>query len=381
MPFPTVSRKFLHTACCVAATAALLPALARGHDPLRTVRERADLVATESGRADVLGPVAEAESRRLASLAGADFVAAVRSLAAGGPLPAATRERLLHESVLRIGQGPLEDPAELELLRELSSYKSQATYMEPACRTDVEQALFPVAEAARQALDERIRREGQAEGERLFAAGDLRALIGQLSEERGPFAQGMIDAVYRGERITQVESAILGMNPVLVTHEPVATLLEGCCAVTRDPRTEERLIRHAPERIAIRVLGWVHTHGVGEAMPLFEAGISRTETASAAVVAMGSLAGTDGPARERLIALLADEDLGGAAALALSRCRDPQLVERLGAMLLAEPSRTVQARLALALRLERSPRAAELLAAFAGRPDADASLRAEVAGR
>ncbi len=376
---PTL-RSFLHGACGIAATLAAVPALAEGDAPQDIARDRAQWIAGVAA-AEALGPGAEAESARLAKLSGPELADALRALGARADLPTHTRERLLHESLLRIGQGPLQDAAELDLLRAFLEYKSEVTYLEPACRTHVEQPVFPIAEAARQALDRRVQLDGRLEGERLFAAGDLRALIGQLSEERGPFAQGMIDAVYTGERIPAIEAAILAMNPVLVSHEPVAALLEGCCAVSRDPRTEERIIRHAPERYALRVLGWVHTHGEEAAMPLFEAGVARAETASAAVLAMGHFAAREGPARERLVGLLPDPELGGSAALALSRAHDPELIERLGSMLMAETSRAAQARLVLALRLARTPRGADFLARFAARPDVDAQLRAEVAGR
>lgn len=164
----------------------------------------------------------------------------------------------------------------------------------------------------------------------------------------------------------------------LASGQPVAGLAVVAALASGDSRLWHAVIREAPPEAATRAVARLDPSSWGDqAVALLAVATLRDETASAAMLRLGTLAGSDPTARRLLFDALGGPH-GASAAAALARGADPQIIDQLAARLDQADDPLSRRRALLGLRLARDGRADDHLAAFARRPDSPAELVAEV---
>jgi hypothetical protein len=147
-----------------------------------------------------------------------------------------------------------------------------------------------------------------------------------------------------------------------------------------DPELYSLTIGHAQPKVALAAVQAAarDLDGVA-ALDLLGKAADREPIASAALLAIGQLAATDGAAQQLLLDRLSDPVSGESAAAALARLDDPALAARLAGRLQAAKDEPTRRRVALALRLNGSPAARDALGRLLDSSQGSPQLRKEIA--
>lgn len=165
----------------------------------------------------------------------------------------------------------------------------------------------------------------------------------------------------------------------LVAGQDVELLAASVARRLADKEMFIALILHGSTGVAVRMLATV-TSAVpaADAFDVLSEATNRSDIASAALLAMVPLAGSMVSATDYLFSQLGDPGRGASAATALARIGDPATISRLGSMVKNGKDGTVERQAMLALRLNNSPAANQVIQDFVADPSASAQLRTEV---
>ena len=285
------------------------------------------------------------------------------------------REKLLRETVL--GLAAIEPTPQLKAaVGSLSGYQIETWLLTREHGHPEPYPAYDVAAAARF-----VERRWQETAARKTAAaaleqGDIVAIdayIGGSEAVRRGFEEAFSAA---GPARLAAFSEVLADR--LESGQPVAGLAVAAALASQDGRLWQTVVREAPPKAATRAVAeFDPAVWGGQAVALLAGATLRDETASAAMLRLAPLAGSDPAARHLLFDAIGGPH-GTSAAAALARGADARIVDQLAALLDQADDPISRRRALLALRLAGDGRAEDHLAAFARRPDAPADLIAEV---
>jgi hypothetical protein len=364
--------------CCIAATL-LTPGIWAQVEYTHSSHDRASWIESPEDRAAAFSPAVESRVAAITTESGAALIAEATAIRSDDSFDYRAKDRLLFEVISRMGALP-EAVGERETLESLTSWTSEFVYMEPACRTEIAQPVFPVAAAARQLLNERARGTARERAMELVEAGQFSALLDEAASFDAPRAEGNLDALMTAIQSDKLADALLDASPETLKAEPISRLLLATATAQNSPPMFGKLVRHGDERVAISGIATApqvldETSAVGV---LIMAATDRSELASSALLELGRSAPNNERARAFLVSLLGNERYGGSVAQAFAESGNRELLEALGQNLQTETDQMVQARLALAMHLWGDPAGNAALAAFVERADVDAVLRGKV---
>jgi len=364
--------------CCIAATLMAQGIVAQSNH-VSCSHDRASWIESPTDHQAIFSPAVEERAASIASSSGAALLAEATAIPNDDQFDSRAKERLLYELIARMATLP-EAVGERETLEALAQWRSEFTYMEPACRSAVEQPVFPIAAAARELMNERTRAAARDGAMELVGAGQLGVLIREASTSALPHAEGVVDAMMTVSSSDRLAGALLNASPEELNSEPVSRLLLSAATTQSSSALFGKLMRHGDERVALRGVAMVaqaldETSSVGV---LVLAATERSELTSAALLELGRTAPNNERARTFLVSLLGHEQYGGSVAQSFAESGDRQLLESLASNLQAETDRMVQARLALTMHLWGDPAGEAALATFIERTDVDETLRSKV---
>lgn len=139
------------------------------------------------------------------------------------------------------------------------------------------------------------------------------------------------------------------------------------------------VVDYADEPVALAAIpAAVRTLEADAALSLLVRASRRADIASAATLAIGTLAPRDAAAQRFLLEAVAEPDIGASAAAALGRLGEPAVTAEIGRRLDVAADEGTRRRLVLALKLDGSPAARDSLGRFAKGGAGSAPLRQEV---
>jgi hypothetical protein len=334
--------------------------------------EQAMKAAAGGARATALaeksaGLIRAGDSRALA--------AHLRAMKADPDLGPAARERLLHKTTLSAaGMDPDED-----LRREveaLADYQSQTWVWTDEHGHRETRPLYDVAAAARQTSRQWAENDARKSAQPMLARSDTSVVLaysrGNAIERRGmELAFGKADA----EQLAAQRDVL---SAALADGEPVGELAAITALRTGDEALITQVIAEATPDIALRTVRRIDAgEWSGRSSGLLAEAARRPETASASLLALGRLTGTDPGATAQLFSALG-QPAGVSAAAALARTGSDDVARRLGAILGSDRDETTRRQALLGLRLMDSAAADDELRAFARDPASPEALVGEV---
>ena len=222
--------------------------------------------------------------------------------------------------------------------------------------------LHDVGAAARFAL----RRWAETDARDATLAALARADAGTLAgygDAAAPARKGMTEAFAEAPAV-QLAAQRPALLAALAAGQPVGGPALAAAERLADVELYEAVLRRADAPTALDAVRRLDDGPDQlDALPLLIEAARRSDTASAALLALGRLSAADPAAADALF-----EHLGGphgaSAAAALGRHADDETLERLATMLSADDGERRRRHALLALRLSATPRAEALLAAF-----------------
>jgi hypothetical protein len=201
--------------------------------------------------------------------------------------------------------------------------------------------------------------------------------------ELDPAQAGIADAFDRAAPavLLRYRGAVIG---AIERGERVDELALRMAVRLRDRELHALVIDHADADIALAAVRL--TGELFDASPAFESLVQasrRSEIASAATLEIGRVAREDVRARTHLFDVLHDAALAASAAAALAALHDPAVAVELGRRLQGSTQEAARRQLVLALKLDGSPEARDVLQRFAkasaGSPELQKEVRAWLA--
>jgi hypothetical protein len=327
---------------------------------------------------DALPPAALAEAERVADAvdrllqAGQPAAARARLAALSDPLLAeAAADRLIDRLRRRAP-----DAAGSELLAWLASWPERVFRRHEETAGDWFVPVFAVAQRADGTL-EAWRREQERSDWRERLARDPGAAIVALAAAAADQHQRAAEAAM--ELDDAAIARLLGAARAAPERLP-ADLWAALAEHSGDPQAVAEVLARGSQAQQLALIAAAPQRLPPlQAEALLERAGRQPALASAATLALATLAASHPPAAELLATRLDDAELGPSAAAGLARMPDEDRVARIGRLLGAAPSALTARHLVLALRLEGSPQAVELLQRWASDPRLPAELRQEIA--
>lgn len=321
------------------------------------------------------GQMAARTARLIQDADTAGLAAHLHQLNADPDLDRPARERLLRETVLALS-GLEPTPALSDAVSGLTAFQARTWIATEEHGHAERYPAYDVAAAAKfvqQRWQENHTRETATRGIR---AGDTAVIDAYVGGSRA-VRRGLEEA-FSAATPAQLATFSGALAHRLSAGQPVAGLAAAAAAAGVDRRLWETVLREAPPGPALWAIARFDAGAWGgQAVAVLTGATRRDEIASAALLKLGPLAGSD-PAAARVLFEALDGPHGASAAAALARGADAGIVDQLAGLLREPADEPAQRRALLALRLADDSRAREHLAAFARRPDAPPALVAEV---
>ena len=350
-----------------------------------TTRALAGLLAGWAACALAAGPrtpdtgAAASHAAKTAALAAAGDAAGLGrrlgALKADPTLGEAERERLLRSTLLELAslKADRDTRARAAAYRDYRStaivWRNEHGHPEPV-------RLHDVGAAARFALRRWAETDARDEMLAALARADADALAG-FGDAAAAARKGMIEA-FAAAPAAQLAAQRPALLAALEAGQPVGGPALAAAERLADAGLYEAVLRRADARTALAAVRRLDDGPDQlDALPLLIEAASRSDTASAALLALGRRAAADPAAATALFERLGGPH-GASAAAALARHGDYRTLERLAAILRADGDEPSRRRALLALRLSATPRAEALLAAFAADTSMPTALREEV---
>jgi hypothetical protein len=336
-------------------------------------------------RATSAPPAAEAAARiaRHATRASTDAVVnELRDVLAAQTLDAVATEWLLDSGLHALRQLPV-TPAARALAAELAT-RAPRVYarVEPEHRRGAA-PLYDAGATARYVMREWARGEARVAAAQALDVGSTRTLDTWLAMDGSPRAaavrDGLVDA-WRAAGTSQLAGQRTAIVAAMRAGRDADRLALELAKRLRDPELYALVVEYSEPRIALAAVhGAARELDPAAALDVLGAAADREPVASAALLAIGKLAGDDGAARQLLFARLSDPVSGESAAAALARIDDPAVPAELGSRLGATSDEPTRRRVALALKLNDSASARAALGHLLDSKQGSPQLRKEVA--
>lgn len=327
-----------------------------------------------------LGQGAEVEQQlqlllELAQSRSADaLVDALQALRDGATLSAPARERVLYEFVLAL-RGLAPDRTLRRALEMLSEYTSEVQVPLENSRSSQTRPLYRIAAAARGTLTTWDRHDATHAMQQWLA--DI--VSGRPRQQTEALPWHELAAVLETAPVSQLEAAREVLRSELSSKPEAAAAVAVLARRLRDPALYRMVLMRGEQRSAIRLLQTTRQlFPPRQSYSLLQAGVERAPLASAALMELGKLIGEYPAARIFLVEMLSHPRLGGSAASALASADDAATLQALSGVLQQSTDPLLQARTALALRMNGSPQARAALIRFVQDSATSGQLHREV---
>ena len=226
-------------------------------------------------------------------------------------------------------------------------------------------------------------RSAARERARADLAGSLTEAVDRFAsrggiEDADPVREGIADA-FLAAPLPQLAAQRAAIVDSLVRGGRVDELALILATQLADRELYGLVFDHADEPVALAAVSGVsRTLDAASALEALTLASRRAEIASAAVLEIGRLAGTDDAARRFLFDVVTAPDVGPSAAAALAALHDPAVSAELGRRLAGARTEESRRLCVLALKLDESPAARAELKRFAGTRAGSGQLQKEV---
>ena len=358
----------------------VLLALAATHDPTAAL---IDVAAAQRAMSAPPASAAGARIRQHASRGSTDAVVGeLRAVLADPALEPAAQEWLLEAGLHALRDLPV-TPGARALAEELAMRPPRLFVQVEPEHGNRSVPLYDVGAVARYALRDWIRDEARNATARALALGSPAALDGWSPQDTSPRAmatrEGILDA-WRGAKTAQLAGQRAAVVAAMRAGRDADRIALELARRLRDAELYSLTIDYAEPLVALAaVQAAARDLDRADALAVLGRAADREPIASAALLAIGRLAGTDAGARQVLFDRLTDPVSGESAAAALARVDDPGVAAQLATRLATAKDEPTRRRLALALRLNGGATAREALRRIVSSKQGSAELRQEVA--
>lgn len=289
-------------------------------------------------------------------------------------LSAPARERVLYEFVVAL-RGGAPDATLREALEMLSQYTSEVQVPLEGARSPQTRPLYRIAAAARGTLATWDRADARHAMQQWLDA----VVAGRPRQQAEALPWHELAAVLETAPINQLQAAREVLRFELSSKPEAAAAVAVMARRLRDPELYRMVLRRGDQRSAIRLLQTTRQlFAPHQSYLLLRAAVQRAPLASAALMEIGKLIGEHPAARTLLIEMLSHPRLGGSAASALASADDAATLQALSGLLQRSTDPLLQARTALALRMNGSPQARAALIRFVRSSNASGELHRDV---
>lgn len=325
------------------------------------------------------GPAYEALAAKSGALLeardAAGLAAHLAALEGDTELQTPAREKLLHDTLMAMGEIEPDDAARNEVAR-LKRFRSITRAARAEHGHTESYLLFDVSAAARFA--ERQWDENSARKAALAAIERSDSiLLERYVSGDGATRRGIEQAV-----ATSTPEQLISYGGQLAARlrkgQPVARLAAATAVRTTDVSLMLAVLADAPPQVALHALHRLRPGDWhGQTLSLLTAAAARPAIASAAMLRLGELTDREPEARALLLDAFGSAH-GSSAAAAVARTGADDMIDELARVLDSADSDLARRQALLGLRLADTPRARTHLAIFAARPDTPAHLAEEV---
>jgi hypothetical protein len=342
----------------------------------------AQVVDPATARSAISTPVAVAQDGELAALAAAgragELAARLERIAHDATLPLVAREWLLDRGLHALARGAPTPAARDSIMRLAARGPVVYTRIDPD-HGNRATPLYDTGATARFVLRQWDRAAARDAAALEIAAGRT-APVARFADPGASDAvrAGIADA-YRAAALAALAAQRAAVADALAAGRRVDELGLVVAGRLADAALFERVLGYADPPVALAAIpAATSAFDAGTALALLAQASRRADIASAATLAIGTLAREDAAARGFLLDAVTEPDVGPSAAAALARLGDPAVSAQVGRRLGSADDEAARRRLVLALKLDGSPAARAELERFAKSGAGSAPLRQEV---
>jgi len=342
----------------------------------------AQVVDPATARRAVSSPVIVAQDGELAALAAAgrttELAARLERIAHDATIPAISQEWLLDRGLHALASGAPTPAARAAVTRLAARPPLVYARIDPD-HGDRVTPLYDTGATARFVLRQWDRSAARDAAAADLAAGRTTAVARFADAAAGNAVQVGIADAFRAAPPAILASQRAAVGDALVQGRRVDALGLVLAERLADAALFGLVVDYAEEPVALAAIpAAARTLGAGDALALLARASRRADIASAATLAIGTLAPRDPAAQRFLLEAVALPEIGASAAAALGRLGEPAVSAELARRLDDATDDATRRRLVLALKLDGSPPARDALERFAKAGAGSAPLRQEV---